>query len=70
MIKIYFHTNDTRQNITFHKKDDISSLEDSCLPQKEMNRWISLVYGGLYMIVRGLRGLGKPAGISASSRGL
>ena len=38
MIKIYFHTNDTRQNITFHKKDDISSLEDSCLPQKEMNR--------------------------------
>lgn len=38
MIKIYLHTNDTRQNITFHKKDDISSLEDSCLPQKEMNR--------------------------------
>lgn len=37
MIKIYFHTNDTRQNITFHKKDDIPSLEDSCLPQKEMN---------------------------------
>lgn len=30
----------------FIKKDDISSLEDSCLPQKEMNRWISLVYGG------------------------